>query len=144
MLTGGVEHIFNKPVRSLPPPLGRGVPLGHDQQAAAPPPSLERAQPIRAGQEAGPVHTQPVSFPIRLPDALQAEALRLLDASCAAINALLVGLWPELDRFAAERTGPAWKQVERYAVRRSGHGNLAGALRDGTGRQDPARPGQSQ
>ena len=67
--------------------------------------------------------TQPLTFPIRLPDALQPEALRLLDASRAAINQLLVDLWPALDRFAAERTGPAWKQVEQYAVRRSGHGN---------------------
>jgi putative transposase len=69
------------------------------------------------------VNTQPVSFPIRLPDALQAEALRLLDASRGAINQLLLELWPQLDRFAAERTGPAWKQVEQYATRRSGHGS---------------------
>jgi hypothetical protein len=69
------------------------------------------------------VNTQPVSFPIRLPAAVQAEALRLLDASLAAINQLLVELWPQLDRFAAERTGPAWKQVEQYAARHSGHGN---------------------
>ena len=69
------------------------------------------------------MNTQPVSFPIRLPDAMQAEALRGTDASCSAINELLVGLWPELDRFAAERTGPAWKQVEQYATRRSGHGS---------------------
>ena len=67
--------------------------------------------------------TQPLAFPIRLPDALQAEALRLLDASRQATNELLVELWPALDRFAAERTGPAWKQVERYATRRSGHGS---------------------
>jgi hypothetical protein len=67
--------------------------------------------------------THPLAFPIRLPDALQAEALRLLDASRQATSALLVELWPELDRFAGERTGPAWKQVEQYAVKRSGHGN---------------------
>src|SRR5215813_12983760 len=82
-----------------------------------------RPQPILAVQEAGLVHTQPLSFPIRLPDALQAEALRLLDASRSAINELLIELWPQLDRFATERTGPAWKQVERYATLRSGHGS---------------------
>ena len=69
------------------------------------------------------LRTHPLAFPIRLPDALQAEALRLLDASREAINQLLLELWPVLDRFAAERTGPAWKQVERYATRRSGHGS---------------------
>src|SRR5215510_3133589 len=99
---------------------------------------------LLAAQESGAVHTQPVSFPIRLPDALQAEALRLLDASCSAINALLVGLWPELDRFAAERTGPAWKQVEQYAVRRSRHGRRPRTVRDGAGGQDSAFPGQPQ
>src|SRR5215831_9065531 len=69
------------------------------------------------------MHTQPLAFPIRLPDVLQAEALRLLDASRQATNELLVELWPQLDRFAGERVGPAWKQVEQYAARRSGHGN---------------------
>src|SRR5215813_1309333 len=82
-----------------------------------------RPQPVLAAQESGLVHTQPLAFPIRLPDAQQEEALRLLDASREAINQLLVELWPALDRFAAERTGPAWKQVERYATRRSGHGS---------------------
>ena len=67
--------------------------------------------------------TQPLAFPIRLPDALQAEALRLLDASREATSELLVELWKELDRFAGARTGPAWKQVEQYATRRSGHGS---------------------
>jgi hypothetical protein len=66
--------------------------------------------------------TQPLAFPIRLPDALQEEALRLASSSRNAINQLLVELWSQLDRFAAERTGPAWKQVEQYAARRSGHG----------------------
>jgi len=66
---------------------------------------------------------QTLAFPIRLPDAMQAEALRLLDASREAINQILVALWPSLDRFASERTGPAWKQVEKHLLRRSGHGN---------------------
>jgi hypothetical protein len=72
--------------------------------------------------------TQPLAFPIRLPDALQAEALRLLDASRAATSELLVELWPALDRFAGERTGPARTQVEQYATRRSGHGRRPRAL----------------
>ncbi|HKF37200.1 MAG TPA: zinc ribbon domain-containing protein [Ktedonobacteraceae bacterium] len=67
--------------------------------------------------------TQTLSFPIRLPDAMQAEALRLLDASTSAINQMLADLWPSLDLFAAERVGPAWKQVEKHLLCRSGHGS---------------------
>ena len=67
--------------------------------------------------------TQTLSFPMRLPDAMQAEALRLLDASTSAINQMITDLWPALDRFAADRTGPAWKQVEKHLLRRSGHGS---------------------
>ena len=67
--------------------------------------------------------TQTLAFPMRLPDAMQAEALRLLDASRSAINQILIDLWPQLDLFAAERVGPAWKQVEKYLLRRSGHGS---------------------
>src|SRR5258708_17670763 len=54
---------------------------------------------------------------------MQAEALRLLDESIIAINQMLIELWPRLDLFAAERVGPAWKQVEKYLLRRSGHGS---------------------
>jgi len=67
--------------------------------------------------------TQTLSFPIRLPDAMQAEALRLLDASRIAINAILSELWPQLDHFATDRSGPAWKQVEKHLLRTSGHGS---------------------
>jgi putative transposase len=67
--------------------------------------------------------TQTLSFPIRLPDAMQDEALRLLDASRTAINGILEALWPDLDAFATERSGPAWKQVERRLLTRSGHGS---------------------
>ena len=67
--------------------------------------------------------TQTLSFPIRLPDSMQAEALRLLDESTPAINQMITDLWPQLDRFAAERVGPAWKQVEKHLLRRSGHGS---------------------
>src|SRR5260370_36957574 len=64
-----------------------------------------------------------LSFPIRLPDSMQAEALRRLDASTPAINQMLTDLWPQLDLFATERVGPAWKQVEKHLLRRSGHGS---------------------
>jgi putative transposase len=67
--------------------------------------------------------TQTLAFPIRLPDTLQAEALRLLDASRTAINQAIKDLWPQLDLFATDRTGPAWKQVEKHLVARSGHGS---------------------
>ncbi len=67
--------------------------------------------------------TQILAFPIRLPDTMQAEALRLLDASRIAINEIITDLWPQLDLFAADRGGPAWKQVEQHLLRRSGHGS---------------------
>ncbi|HEX6484065.1 MAG TPA: zinc ribbon domain-containing protein [Ktedonobacteraceae bacterium] len=67
--------------------------------------------------------TQTLSFPIRLPDVMQAEALRLLDASRIAINQIVEEMWKSLDLFASDRTGPAWKQVERHLFTRSGHGN---------------------
>ena len=67
--------------------------------------------------------TQTLSFPIRLPDAMQAEALRLLDASRIAINAILSELWPHRDHFATDRRGPARKQVEKHLLHTSGHGS---------------------
>ena len=54
---------------------------------------------------------QPLSYDLRLPDEAQADALRLLDASRQVINAALVALWPRLDEFMGDQTGPAWKQV---------------------------------
>jgi putative transposase len=54
---------------------------------------------------------QPLSYDLRLPDEAQADALRLLDASRQVINATLAALWPRLDEFIGEQTGPAWKQV---------------------------------
>ena len=65
--------------------------------------------------------TQTLAFPIRLPNGMQAEALRLLDASRDALNTMITDLWPKLDEFATERSGPAWKQVERHLITRSGH-----------------------
>ena len=67
--------------------------------------------------------TQMLSFPIRLPDHMQAEALRLLDESVPAINQIIEDLWESLDAFAGSRSGIAWRQVEEHLVARSGHGN---------------------
>jgi hypothetical protein len=67
--------------------------------------------------------TQTLSFPIRLPNAMQASALRLLDVSGIAINQMILELWPHLDLFTGDRTGPAWKQVERHLLTRAGHGS---------------------
>src|SRR5947208_4188613 len=66
---------------------------------------------------------QPLTYDVRLPDEAQADALRLLDASRAVVNAALAILWPHLDEFATDRSGPAWKQVGRYIASPSPHGD---------------------
>src|SRR6266849_3220728 len=73
---------------------------------------------MRAGQ----TH-QPLSYDIRLPDEAQAEALRLLDASRQVVNAALLALWPQLDDFMSEHTGPAWRQVVTMMESPTPHGN---------------------
>ena len=55
---------------------------------------------------------QSLSYPLRLPDAVQADALRLLSLSRQVINTVLVALWPRLDECGERGEGPAWKQVE--------------------------------
>jgi len=67
--------------------------------------------------------TQTLSFPIRLPESKQADALRLLDASREATNQMITDLWSQLDQFAEERSGPAWKQVDRLLILHNGHGS---------------------
>ena len=66
---------------------------------------------------------QPLSYDVRLPDEAQADALRLLDASRAVVNALLARLWPRLDEFMGERSGPAWKQVVAMTGSPDPHGD---------------------
>ncbi len=69
-------------------------------------------------------HThQPLSYDVRLPDEAQADALRLLDASRAVVNASLVKLWPQLNDFMGERSGPAWKQVAAMMGSPDPHGD---------------------
>jgi hypothetical protein len=52
-----------------------------------------------------------LSYPLRLPDAVQADALRVLDASREVINATLVALWPRLDAFGTRESTYAYQQV---------------------------------
>src|SRR5216683_2541701 len=66
---------------------------------------------------------QPLTYDVRLPDEAQADALRLLDASKAVVNAALAILWPYLDEFGSERIGPAWKQVGKYMGSPQYHGD---------------------
>jgi putative transposase len=66
---------------------------------------------------------QPLSYDVRLPEEAQADALRLLDASRAVVNALLARLWPRLDEFLGERSGPAWKQVVAMTDSPDPHGD---------------------
>ncbi len=73
---------------------------------------------MRAGH-----HDQPLSYDIRLPDEVQAEALRLLDASRSVVNVALVLLWPFLDEFMADRNGPAWKHVVELIESPDPHGD---------------------
>ncbi len=54
---------------------------------------------------------QPLSYPIRLPDGVQADALRLLDVSRSAINATVIALWDRLDEFSERESKYAYKQV---------------------------------
>lgn len=55
---------------------------------------------------------QSLSYPLRLPDEMQAEALRLLDVSRAGINLAITALWDRLDEFATRTNSYAYKQVE--------------------------------
>jgi transposase len=53
-----------------------------------------------------------LSYPLRLPDEIQADALRLLDVSREVINLTVRALWGRLDEFATRTNGYAYKQVE--------------------------------
>jgi putative transposase len=66
---------------------------------------------------------QSLSYPLRLPDTMQVDALRLLDISRQVINTALVALWPGLDAFGEREEGPAWKQVESLLVSPNPHGS---------------------
>lgn len=55
--------------------------------------------------------TQSLSYPVRLPDDVQAAALRLLDVSREVINATVAALWDRLDELGERETKYAYKQV---------------------------------
>ena len=67
--------------------------------------------------------TQSLSYPIRLPDLLQAAALRLLDVSRQVINATVVALWDRLDEFGERETKYAYKQVTARIGSSDPHGD---------------------
>jgi transposase len=75
----------------------------------------------------GPVRTmaatQTLSYPIRLPDPVQEDALRLLDGSRAVINATVVALWPQLDAFGTRETTYAYQQVRAQISPSDPHGD---------------------
>jgi putative transposase len=56
--------------------------------------------------------TVALSYPLRLPDEIQADALRLLDVSREVINRVVTALWDRLDEFATRTNTYAYKQVE--------------------------------
>src|SRR5215472_16776899 len=49
--------------------------------------------------------------------------LSLLEASRSVVNQLLVALWPSLDAFGGEHSGPAWKQVLALSASPDPHGS---------------------
>jgi putative transposase len=66
---------------------------------------------------------QPLSYELRLPDAVQAAALRVLDASLEVINATVAALWKRLDDFGERETRYAYKQVTALICSSEPHGD---------------------
>jgi putative transposase len=66
---------------------------------------------------------QSLSYPLRLPDSIQADALRLLDCSREVINLTVTALWNRLDEFATRPTSYAYKQVEEMTPPPVVHGH---------------------
>ena len=66
---------------------------------------------------------QSLSYPLRLPDEAQADALRLLDVSRQVINAVITSLWDRLDDFGTRTNKYAYKQVEEMTHSPQPHGD---------------------
>jgi len=66
---------------------------------------------------------QSLSYPLRLPDEAQADALRLLDVSREVINTAINSLWDRLDEFSSRTNSYAYKQVEEMMAPPLAHGH---------------------
>ncbi len=66
---------------------------------------------------------QSLSYPLRLPDAIQADALRLLDRSREVINLTVTALWDRLDEFVTRTNTYAYKQIEEMIAPPLVHGH---------------------
>jgi hypothetical protein len=66
---------------------------------------------------------QSLSYPLRVPDSVQADALRLLDVSREVINLTVTALWDRLDEFATRTNSYAYKQVEEMIAPPVAHGH---------------------
>jgi len=64
-----------------------------------------------------------LSYPFRLPDEVQADALRLLDVSREVINAVITSLWDRLDDFGKRTNKYAYKQVQEMTSSPQPHGD---------------------
>jgi transposase len=64
-----------------------------------------------------------LSYPLRLPDEVQADALRLLDVSREVINLTVTALWDRLDEFSTRISSYAYKQVEEMITPPLVHGH---------------------
>jgi putative transposase len=66
---------------------------------------------------------QSLSYPLRLPDEAQLDALRLLDVSREVINVVITSLWDRLDEFGTRTDAYAYKQVEEMIEPAAAHGH---------------------
>ncbi len=55
---------------------------------------------------------QSLSYPLRLPDEAQMDALRLLDVSKVVVNQVISTLWPRLEELSVRTNKYAYKQIE--------------------------------
>jgi putative transposase len=79
---------------------------------------------VRTGRD-----QQSLSYPLRLPDEVQADALRLLEVSRQVINATVAALWPQLDEFGKRDTKYAYKQVTAMIGSSHPHGDRHGDVK---------------